>query len=116
MMEQISLCAPKTTFLKPKIKPPSLILNPENNLEEEEEEYFLIEMDEIQDDMINEKFLSEDENENENKNSLMYISECYKDRLNLKNNSIKSKSSLHQQRNSNTSFETKSSEKESITF
>jgi hypothetical protein len=115
MMEQISLCAPKTTFLKPKIKPPSLILNPENNLEEEEEEYFLIEMDEIQD-MINEKFLSEDENENENKNSLMYISECYKDRLNLKNNSIKSKSSLHQQRNSDTSFETKSSEKESITF
>ena len=113
-MEQISLCAPKTKFLKPKIKPPSLTLNPENNLEEEEEEYVLIEMDEIQD-IINEKFLSEDENEN--KNSLMYISELYKERLNLKNNSIKCKSSLNQQRKkSNTSLETKCSEKELIAF
>ena len=107
MMKQITPGAPKIKFMRPKARPPTLLLNHEKNIEEEEEEYFLIEMDEI-DNIINEKKLSE----NENKNPLVYISEYYKDRLNLINNSIKSKLSLCQQRNSNISFDTKCSEKE----
>ena len=78
MMKQIPPGAPKINFLRPKARPPTLLLNQENNLDEKEDEYFLIEMDEI-DNMINEKKLSE----NENKNTLVYISEYYKDRLNL---------------------------------
>ena len=105
-MKQITPDAPKIKLLTPKSKPPSLILN-ENSYEEDEEEYFLIDMDEI-DTMINERKKSEVENENEN--TLMYISEFYKDRLNLIKNSIKFKLSLYQQRNSDTSFDTKCSD------
>ncbi len=110
-MKQITPGAPKIKFLTPKLRPPSLLLNHEKNVEEEEEEYLLVEMDEI-DNMINEKKLSE----NENKNSLIYISEYYKDRLNLIKNSIKFKLSLYQQRNSNTSLDTKCSDKELLTY
>ena len=103
-MKQITPDAPKIKLLTPKSKPPSLILN-EKSYEEDEEEYFLIDMDEI-DTMINERKKSEVENEN----TLMYISEFYKDRLNLIKNSIKFKLSLYQQRNSDTSFDTKCSD------
>ena len=110
-MKQITPGAPKIKFLTPKARPPFLSLNHEKNVEKEEEEYFLIEMDEIEN-MINEKKLSE----TENKNSLIYISEYYKDRLNLIKHSIKFKLSLYQQKNSNTSLDTKYSEKGLLTY
>ena len=103
MLKPITPGAPKMKLLTPKTRPPSLFLNHEKN---DEEEYFLIDMDEI-DNMINEKKISE----NENKNELIYISEYYKDRLNLIKNSIKFKLSLCQQRNcDSSSFDTKCSD------
>ncbi len=102
-MKQITPNAPKIKLLKPKSKPPSLILNEKSYEEDEdEEEYFLIDMDEI-DTTINERKISEDENEN--KNTLMYINEFHKDRLDLIRNSIKFKLSLYQQKNTDTSFD-----------
>jgi hypothetical protein len=110
MKKEITPGAPKIKFLTPKVKPPSLILNHEQKLEEEKE-FILIGMDEINK-KINEKIMSE----NENKNTLKYISEYYKDRLNLINSSIKFKLSLYQKRNSSISLETKYSEKELLAF
>ena len=112
MKKEITPGAPKIKFLTPKVKPPSLILNHEKKLEEEKE-FILIGVDEINK-KNNEKIMSE--NENKNKNTLKYISEYYKDRLNLINSSIKFKLSLYQKRNSSISLETKYSEKELLAF
>ncbi len=51
-MKQITPGAPKIKFLTPKTRPLFLLLNHEKNVEKEEEEYLLIEMDEIEN-MIN---------------------------------------------------------------
>ena len=110
MKKEITPGAPKVKFLTPKVKPPSLILNHEKK-SEEEKEFIIIGMEEINK-KINEKIMSE----NENKNTLQYIAEYYKDRLNLINSSIKFKLSLYQKRNSSISLETKCSEKELLSF
>ena len=117
MIKDIVPGAPKVKFLLPKIKPPFFLLNKEENLEKEENKK--IEIPYIQD-LNNGKNKIEQENNiielNNNNNKILSILDFYKNKNNLISSPNKSKISLFELRKSNASIETKSSEKDVLSF
>ena len=100
--------APKAKFLLPKMSPPSLILNEDEDFPEEKE-LSIPEMNLSDDDSF-----YGDENENSKSTKIISILKCYKKTINVTEKPRNDNGLFYKGRNSNNSIKTKPSDKDLI--
>ena len=107
-MLNIKQGAPKAKFLLPKMNPPSLLLNDDDDFPYEKE-LSIPELNLSDDDLF-----CEDEDENYNSTKIISVLKCYKDNINVNKKPTNDNALLYNRRNSNSSIGTRSSDKDLI--